>query len=1029
MSVAAIILLTWSCLSFVAVGVSLYLLFIKAGQKGVYALIPLYNCSMTRKITASRAPVTGAVVSFLMALLGIVIYNWLAPQFTDKGRLILSLAPFIASLLVTSAITCANMAEVFGKPDLFGVGMFFLPFVFWPLLACGATYYQMELPASDLPEDWKSMKDHVSGGARGALDAVKGIRDREPSDRGLRAWGRAFVSGLLGRDFSQLDFLYLPRVGKWMYKLGCFLHNIPLHIWGGIKKLGLFIWNRVILGIGRFFKNIVHYFVDGSMKTRISYLVMGYGSFARGQWLRGLLFFVFQTVFNVYMFFPSEDFSGLYFLSKLPTLGTWRTTKANRVTTYGDNSFQIMLYGVLTIFFVIAFIYTWYTNVRQNRINDEIERSGRKVRGTRDDLRSMADEQFHKTLLALPTAGVAVFTILPIFFMILVAFTNFDRNHQPPQNLFTWVSWDNFYDMLTTRKMEGVESETLSFGMAKDFDGLTLRARITDDKYVEEPQWTQVDPPDLSEDAPEGEGISASALRTDLSAIADQTAAMDKKLRAVGESDGLGFGMVAELIRALVPQLTEENFADATKNDAINTQLITIAKEQADAWNRLTEHNKSHIRYTEPMQLNLLGWSGMNLDQIPLVEAGRLNEPAEGEDNALRTRYISQLSSYKKDFTTLQEQFLKLDAQLKEDGVEDGLGCAALAERAGKAAELLSDKTLKAMTGEELAALGRELADIGGAQKALGGKLSGRGAWFFTLASAGTDTRQMLIENRQPARLKAELASGESCLWEAQIKGTSIWTRADKITGGLGETFKKVLIWTLVWAFFATFLNYFLGMLVAIMINKKGIRLKKVWRTILVMTIAIPQFVSLLYVSKMFGADGLINSALKNWGWISGSLPFWTKANWAQATIIFINIWIGIPYLMLIATGILMNIPADLYESARIDGANGFQMYKKITLPYMLFVTGPYLLTSFTGNINNFNVIYLLSGGGPTSMDLAENAGGTDLLITWLYKMTVNNTNYKMAAVVGILVFVVTAVINLIVYNMIPSVKNEEDFQ
>ena len=218
-------------------------------------------------------------------------------------------------------------------------------------------------------------------------------------------------------------------------------------------------------------------------------------------------------------------------------------------------------------------------------------------------------------------------------------------------------------------------------------------------------------------------------------------------------------------------------------------------------------------------------------------------------------------------------------------------------------------------------------------------------------------------------------------------------------------------------------------MLVAIMINKKGIKLKKMWRTILVMTIAIPQFVSLLYVSKMFAADGLINTYLMKWGWISTPLPFWTDPTWAKCTIIGINIWIGIPYLMLIATGILMNIPADLYESARIDGANAFQTYSKITLPYMLFVTGPYLLTSVTSNINNFNVIYLLTQGKPLSMELSGNAGHTDLLITWLYKMTVTDSNYKIAAVIGILVFVVTAVISLVVYNLIPSVKNEEDFQ
>ena len=126
---------------------------------------------------------------------------------------------------------------------------------------------------------------------------------------------------------------------------------------------------------------------------------------------------------------------------------------------------------------------------------------------------------------------------------------------------------------------------------------------------------------------------------------------------------------------------------------------------------------------------------------------------------------------------------------------------------------------------------------------------------------------------------------------------------------------------------------------------------------------------------------------------------------------------------------LLMNIPADLYESARIDGANPFQMFMKITLPYMLFVTGPFLLTQFTGNLNNFNVIFLLTQGKPQSMALTGNAGYTDLLVTWLYKMTVNDTNYKMAAVIGIMVFIVTAVISLVVYNILPSVKDEEGFQ
>jgi arabinogalactan oligomer/maltooligosaccharide transport system permease protein len=227
-------------------------------------------------------------------------------------------------------------------------------------------------------------------------------------------------------------------------------------------------------------------------------------------------------------------------------------------------------------------------------------------------------------------------------------------------------------------------------------------------------------------------------------------------------------------------------------------------------------------------------------------------------------------------------------------------------------------------------------------------------------------------------------------------------------------------------------------MFVAIMINKKGIKIKKFWRTVLVMTIAIPQFVSLLYVSKLFTSTGVLGKLLGQIPAISEYLSanhfvsLWDSPIVAKILLIVINIWIGIPYLMLMATGILMNIPQDLYESSRIDGANTFQQYTKITLPYMLFVTGPYLLTSFVGNLNNFNVIYLLSNGNPIKgVAGGASIGHTDLLITWLFKMTMDSsdTKYYMASVVGILVFAVVAILSLIVYNIIPSTKNEEDYK
>lgn len=131
---------------------------------------------------------------------------------------------------------------------------------------------------------------------------------------------------------------------------------------------------------------------------------------------------------------------------------------------------------------------------------------------------------------------------------------------------------------------------------------------------------------------------------------------------------------------------------------------------------------------------------------------------------------------------------------------------------------------------------------------------------------------------------------------------------------------------------------------------------------------------------------------------------------------------------MLITSGILMNIPADLYEAARVDGANARVMFRKITMPYVLFVTTPYLITQFIGNINNFNVIYLLTQGGPSTLDYYQ-AGKTDLLVTWLYKLTVTSKDYSYASAIGILVFVISAVFSLITYRRTSAYNNEEAFQ
>lgn len=264
------------------------------------------------------------------------------------------------------------------------------------------------------------------------------------------------------------------------------------------------------------------------------------------------------------------------------------------------------------------------------------------------------------------------------------------------------------------------------------------------------------------------------------------------------------------------------------------------------------------------------------------------------------------------------------------------------------------------------------------------------------------------------------------------------------VTVTFGYSFRKILVWTLEWAVLATFTTYIGGILMAKFINDKRTKLPKLWRTLFIIAIAVPQFVTLLLVRSFFADSGIVNTFctnigltgfLKNVGLVPSNLsyiPFLTNPGWAKVMIVIINIWIGIPYQMLVATGVLMNIPEDQIESARIDGANPMQIFVKITMPYMLFVTGPSLITDFVKNINNFNVIYLLTQDVFVTSDqlLANsNAKEIDLLVTWLFRLTNEYYNYKMASVIGIIVFIICAAFTLVTFSRTIKGDKEEEFQ
>ena len=890
---------------------------------------------------------------------------------------------------------------------------------------------------------------------------------------------------------NDLDYLKLSKPQKLVHKLKEFVVSLPQRLLQALKSLILWVVG-LFKGLGRGIADLVSTYIHGDWKTKVSYTIMGFGSIARGQWLRGIMFLAFQTVFNWYMYAM-----GIGFIQKLVSLGTIETATINRKTVYGDNSFLILLYGVLTIFFVLAFLYTWYANIKQNKLSEKLIKAGKPLKTAKDDVKSMMDSQFHKTLLALPTMGVTVFTILPIVFMILVAFTNYDEQHRPPGKLFSWVGTENFQTLLANPnqpmnvlvlnktdasasiQLNATNGDVLNFTTG-DPDAATLAQALTSQptatlsKAKEMPAYTgnfvseahafqlvatRLDPIDFETDnilySEEGMNLNAFVSGT----LTAHFAPGEENLLWLQNNAGQYIGLqvadaaYAERItnringKSIKLTLKDSIHANFTLNEApapVTHQLIAT-KDGTTRKMAVTGYSASSAAVTldSLMQQNAGITLANGMVTIAAANGDFMSLTAENaqEAEALVDFVASVAAETAQPIETLSLlTFNKHRFTLEIDGASHRVeGFALTASGNNVTVETMAQRenavlTLSAKEDADGTTALTVTSDNGDfvTLKTLQGEKAASLADAFAAANAPADAEATgeaapairMTMTTLPAYYRLEVFSdlGEPVAFYAN-------NMISVQTPSFANTFKQVLFWTLIWAFFATFLNYFLGMLVAIMINKKGIKFKKLWRTILVMTIAIPQFISLLYVSKMFAADGIINGMLQSWGWIKEPLPFWTDPSWARVTIIGINIWIGIPYLMLIATGILMNIPADLYESARIDGANAFQTYRKITLPYMLFVTGPYLLTSFTGNINNFNVIFLLSQGKPLSLELAGNAGSTDLLITWLYKMTVDNGNYKLAAVIGILVFIVCAVINLIVYNLIPSVKNEEDFQ
>jgi arabinogalactan oligomer/maltooligosaccharide transport system permease protein len=211
-----------------------------------------------------------------------------------------------------------------------------------------------------------------------------------------------------------------------------------------------------------------------------------------------------------------------------------------------------------------------------------------------------------------------------------------------------------------------------------------------------------------------------------------------------------------------------------------------------------------------------------------------------------------------------------------------------------------------------------------------------------------------------------------------------------------------------VWAFLATFSSYAFGLFQALILRAKVVKLRSVWRGIFILPWAVPGLVSMLVFRAMLHSEGAINQLLLGTGIIHQAIPFLSNVFWARLCLVLVNVWLGFPYFMALISGIMTTIPQEMYEAAQIDGANVFQVFRKITLPFIIASTAPQILMSVTFNFNNFNMIYFLTGGGPPNPSF-QMAGSTDILISWIFKLTLDQRMYNYASALSIFIFIIVA--------------------
>jgi arabinogalactan oligomer/maltooligosaccharide transport system permease protein len=235
------------------------------------------------------------------------------------------------------------------------------------------------------------------------------------------------------------------------------------------------------------------------------------------------------------------------------------------------------------------------------------------------------------------------------------------------------------------------------------------------------------------------------------------------------------------------------------------------------------------------------------------------------------------------------------------------------------------------------------------------------------------------------------------------------------------DPFIRVFIWTFAYAALSVLIQFVIGLFLAIALNKPDLKLRRIMRSLLVLPFAVPAFLAVLVWAGLLNDEfGIINQALGT------AIPWLFDPTWAKVSCILVNVWIGFPYWFLVCTAALQAVPEELHEAARVDGAGGLQVFRKVTLPLLLVVTAPLLIASFAFNFNLFNNIYFLTGGGPYGVD-QPIAGSTDILISYTYKLAfqaAGGGQYALAATVSIFIFFIVAGISAISFWRTNALEN-----